>query len=152
MVIQYTNAGHTDMCQGIFWKISKSPYTQLPNYQTFATVEWRLRTHRLAPETADNGRQGFIRVPKVEDEILERIGEDQKLSTRKRSNGIGVSKNVVNRVTKEQLLYLYQKKSLQDLSRFYAALRLAFCRFINGRTERDVHFSQNILFFDEMFH
>lgn len=61
----------------------KFPNRRIPNHQTFAAIERRLReTGSFIPVTANYGRQRTIRTPEVEEEILERIAEDPKLSTR----------------------------------------------------------------------
>lgn len=67
------------------------------NYQTFATVERRLLEKGIfALVIADYGRECIIRTPGVGEEILERVAEDQKLSTKRFGFQVIVSKDVVN--------------------------------------------------------
>ncbi|KAI4465265.1 nuclear hormone receptor [Holotrichia oblita] len=73
---------------------------RIPSHPTFAAVERRLR---FAPGTADYGRQHFMKVPEVEEEILERVEKDPEISTRR----IGMAL--------EQFLYPYHKIAVQDL-------------------------------------
>lgn len=161
MAVVYTNAEYTDMllvfgfCQGngrecVRVYSERFPNRRVPSHPTFAAVERRLReTGRFDHETANNGRQCFVRVPEVEEEILRRVEEDPELSTRRVSREIGVSKDVVNRVIREQLLYPFHKMSVQDLLPQDPQRRLGFCQFINRQRERELDFGKNILFTDE---
>lgn len=161
MAVQYTNAEYTDMllvfgyCQGngrecVRVYSERFPNRRIPSHATFAAVERRLReTGRFAPNTTDYGRQRFVRLPEVEEEILERVGEDPEVSTRRVGREIGVSKDVVHRVLKDQLLYPYHKMPVQDLSQRDPEMRLDFCRFVNRQREGDLNFGNNILFTDE---
>lgn len=161
MAAEYTNGELTDMllvsgyCQGNGRECvriygDRFPNRRLPNHQTFAAVERRLReTGRFAPATADYGRERMVRTPVVEEEILERVTEDAKLSTRRLSLEVGVSKDVVHRVLQEQLLHPYHIQPVQDLLVLDPNLRLGFCGFINEQRAQNVNFCRNILFTDE---
>lgn len=161
MAAQYTNEEMTDMvlvfgfCQGngrecVRVYSERFPNRRLPNHQTFAAITRRLReTGSFAHVTVNCGRERAIRTPEVEEQILERVAEDPKLSTRRLGLEVGVSKNVVNRVLQEQLLHPYHIQSVQDLLPPDLDLRLDFCRFINEQRAQNVNFSRNILFTDE---
>lgn len=105
----------------------------------------------FSPATANYGRERVIRTPEVEEEILERVAEDPKLSTRNLGFEVGVSNNVVNRVLKEQQLYPYHIQSVQELLPVDSDLPLGFCRFINEQRTQNVNFVRNILFTDEAY-
>lgn len=161
MAVQYTNAEYTDMlltlgfCEGnaresVRVYSERFPNRRVPSHPTFAAVERRLReTGSFAPNTVDNGRERFVRIPEVEEDILERVEEDPELSTRRIGRELGVSKDVVHKVLREQLLYPYHKKPVQELLVHDPQIRLGFCRFVNMQRERDPNFVKKVLFTDE---
>lgn len=161
MALPYTNAEMTDMilvygyCQGNGRKSvrvyqERYPNRRVPNHQTFAAVERRLReTGTFAPVMVHCGRNRNIRTVEVEEEILERVEEDPTLSTRQIAMEIAVSKDTVNRVLREQLLHPFHLQKVQQFLPIDLELRLDFCRFINERREHDQNFHRQILFTDE---
>lgn len=161
MALQYTNAEYTDMllvygfCEGnsrecVRVYSERFPNRRIPSHPTFAAIERRIReTGRFAPVTADYGRERFVRVPEVEEEILECVEEDPEISTRRIGRELGVCKDVVHAVIREQLLYPYHKIAVQHLLEHDPEMRLVFCRFVNGQKEADLNFGNTILFTDE---
>lgn len=161
MAETYSNAEMTDMllvygfCQGnardcVRVYSERFPNRRIPNRKTFTTVERRLReTGRFRPVTADYGRNRTVRVPDVEEEILERVTEDPSTSTRRLSLELGISKNSINRVLREQLLHPYHVQQVQDLFPEDADRRLRFCQFINEQRAQNNNFTRHILFTDE---
>lgn len=157
----YSSAEMTDMllvfgyCEGngresVRVYRERYPNRRIPNHQTFAAIERRLReTGSFTPLTANYGRQRAIRTPEVEEQILERIAEDPKLSTRRLGLEVGVSKDVVHRTLKEQQLHSYHIQKVQDLLAPDLDQRLDFCRFITEQRQQDVNFAKHILFTDE---
>ena len=101
--------------------------------------------------TASYERKRVIRTPHVKEQILERIDEDPKLSTKLLGLEIGVSKDVVQRTLKEQQLYPYHIQKVQDLLPPDLDQRLRFCRFITEQIQEKVNFANQILFMDEAF-
>ncbi|KAJ8946721.1 hypothetical protein NQ318_020815 [Aromia moschata] len=92
------------------------PNRRLPNHTTFTAVIRRLReTGRFAARTADYGRNRFLRTADIEEEILTRVEADPELSTRRTGGEMEISKDVVHRTLKEQLLHPYHKTPVQDL-------------------------------------
>ncbi|KAJ8943144.1 hypothetical protein NQ318_022885 [Aromia moschata] len=86
------------------------PNRRLPNHTTFTAVVRRLREiGRFAARTADYGRDRFVRTADVEEEILARVEADPELSTRRIGAEMEISKDVVHRTLKEQLLHPYDK-------------------------------------------
>ncbi|XP_066148942.1 uncharacterized protein [Euwallacea fornicatus] len=140
--------GNSRECVRVY--TDRFPNRRIPSHPTFAAVERRLReTGQFAPSTVDCGRHRFVRVVEVEEEILERFEEDPEISTRRLGREIGLSKDVVHGVLKEELLYPYHKTPVQDLLQHDPNMRLVFCRFFNRQRERDLNFGNNILFTDE---
>ncbi|KAJ8949891.1 hypothetical protein NQ318_010525 [Aromia moschata] len=127
MAAQFSNEEYTDMilvygfCEGNA-RLSVRVYGEwfpnhrLPNHTTFTAVVRRLReTGRFAARTADYGRNRFVRTADVEEEILARVEADPELSTRRIGAKMEISKDVVHRTLKEQLLHPYHKTPVQDL-------------------------------------
>lgn len=161
MAATYSYGEQTDMllvlgfCEGNYRKSvrvyqERFPNRQVPNHKTFARIERRLRENgALKPLTVNCGRSRIIRNPQMEEEILDTLEEHPEESTRGLSRQMGVSKDVVHRVIKEQLLHPYHLQSVQELLPADFELRLTFCRFIQERRAEDIHFHNKILFTDE---
>ncbi|KAJ8942435.1 hypothetical protein NQ318_006238 [Aromia moschata] len=126
MAAQFSNEEYTDMilvygfCEGnarLCVRVygERFPNRRLPNHTTFTAVVRRLReTGRFAARTADYGRNRFVRTADVEEEILARGEADPELSTRRIGAEMEMSKDVVHRTLKEQLLHPYHKTPIQD--------------------------------------
>ncbi|XP_066262388.1 uncharacterized protein [Euwallacea similis] len=139
MAVHYTNAEYTDMilvfgfCQG--------------NGRECKDALGRLAALHLKQQIMDD--RVFVRVPEVEEQILERVEEDPELSTRQIGTELALSKDVVHRVLTEQLLYLYHKTPVQDRLPQDSESRLRFYQFVMFQRETDVNFGRNVLFSDE---
>ena len=161
MAVQYTNEEMTDMllvygyCQGNSLQScrvysERFPNRRTPNHKTFAEVERRLReTGSFAPVSINYGRVRTVRTPEVEEDILDRIEENPKLSSRRLGLEVGASKDTVNRVTREQLLHPFHVQRVHDLLPHDFEARLGFCRFIQEHRNDDRHFTRRIVFTDE---
>lgn len=92
------------------------PNRRLPNYKTMAAIERRLReTGRFAPVAINYGRAHTVRTAEVKEDILNWIEENSELSSRRLGLKLGVCKDIVNRVTREQLLHPFNVQRVQDL-------------------------------------
>src|SRR3978361_470164 len=101
----YTYGEQTDMllvlgyCQGnclAFVRVygERFPNRPLPNHQTFANIERRLREEgSLKPRTGDRGRRPTIMTAEREEQILDEVARDSRGSTRRLGLQFGVSKN-----------------------------------------------------------
>lgn len=126
------------------------PNRRVPNHQTFANIVRRLRENgSLKPRTSDCGRKRTTRTADTEEQILERVEEDSKVSCRRLGLQLAVPKSVVHDVLKEQLLHPYHVKKVQDLLPVDPESRLTFCNFIQNQLEENPNFSRTILFTDE---
>ncbi|KAF2901301.1 hypothetical protein ILUMI_04879 [Ignelater luminosus] len=152
MTARYTYAKQTDMllapdfCEGNLRQSvrvyqERFPNRYVPNYQTFANIERRLRKLGVHGTLIKD----FVRNPDVEEEILERLEEDPGASWRGLSRQIRVSKNVVHKVIKEQLLRPYHIQSVQELLSIDPDACLTFCQII----PKDINFHNKTLFTDE---
>lgn len=157
----YTNAEQVDMllvfgfCQGngresIRVYRERFPNRRVPNHQTFANIERRLRENgSFQSRNADRGRQRTTRTADLEEQILDRVEEDPKISTRRLGLELQVPKSIVHDVLKEQLLHPYHVQQVQDLLPIDPERRLAFCQFIQDQRIQNANFSRKILFTDE---
>ncbi|KAJ8944754.1 hypothetical protein NQ318_011661 [Aromia moschata] len=126
------------------------PNRRLPNHTTFTAVVRRLReTGRFAARTADYGRNRFVRTADGEEEILARVEADPELSTRRIGAEMEISKDVVHRTLKEQLLHPYHKTPVQDLLIQDPGSRMIFCRAVNTQRQLNENLANMILFTDE---
>ncbi|XP_066261268.1 uncharacterized protein [Euwallacea similis] len=126
------------------------PNRRIPNHQTFARIERRLReTGSLAPYMVNCGHPRTIRTSAAEEQILERINGEPSISCRRLCLELNISKSVINRVTKDYLLHPYHLQKVQELLPGDIQLRLDFCSFINDQRTQDMFFHKKILFTDE---
>lgn len=126
------------------------PNRRVPNHQTFANIERRLREHgRFEPRNADRGRERTTRIAEVEEEILDRIEGNPKLSVRPLGLELAVPKSTVHEVIREQLLHPYHVQTVQELLPIDPERRLDFCHFIQNQRNQDPNFHRKILFTDE---
>lgn len=128
----------------------KFPNRRVPNHQTFGNIVRRLRvTGSFKPKHTDRGRQRTRRTVELEERVLERVTEDLKISTRRLGNELEVSKDVVHRVIREQLLFPYHLQKVQELLPVDMEMRMTFCQLIQNRRIQDRYFGKKILFTDE---
>ena len=126
------------------------PNRIVPNHQTFANIVRRLRENgSLKPRTFDRGRQRTTRTVDMEEQILDRVEENPKVSTRHLGLQLTVPKSIVNEVIKEQLIHPYHIQKIQDLLPTDPESRLIFCNFIENQRAETPNFHKRILFTDE---
>lgn len=122
----------------------------VPNHQTFANIVRRLRENgSFKKRSFDSGRQRTTRTVETEEQILNRVEDDPKASTRHLGLQVAVPKSIVHDVLKEQLLYPYHVQKVQDLLPIDPESRLTFCHFIQNQVAENPNFNRNILFTDE---
>lgn len=126
------------------------PNRRVPNHQTFANIVRRLRENgSLKPRTFDCGRQRTTRTIDNEEQILDRVEENPKTSTRHIGLELAIPKSVVNEVINEQLLHPYHIQKIQELLPIDPESRLTFCNFIQNQIAETPDFHRKILFTDE---
>lgn len=122
------------------------PNRIVPNRQTFANVERRLReTGTFKTRNNRTGRPNLI-TPQEEEDILDTIEEEPEISTRRLSRQIGISKSSINRITRRQQLHPYHIQGVQELLPPDLDARVIFCHFI---LNRGIDFHKKIIFTDE---
>jgi len=126
------------------------PQRRCPSKNTFSSVHRRLReTGSFLPNTVNRGRNRNIRTPAIEEQVIRRVTENPRLSTRQIALEMqNVSSSTVWKILNEDLLYPYHIQRVQALlpadypSRvIFAQWYLQQCTFPN--------FEVSILFTDE---
>lgn len=160
MAVPYSNAEQTDMIlvlgycdmncrESVRVYRERFPNRRLPNRQTFANIERRLRENgQFAPINVNRGRPP-VRNVDIENRVLDCVEENPGTSTRNISRQLVVPKSTVNRVLRRQLLHPYHIQKVQDILPFDPEARLSFCHIIRQLRHNDVNFHQKILFTDE---
>lgn len=125
------------------------PDRQQPYHSTFAAVYLRLgETGTLFPSTRDRGVQRQVRIPDLEENIIQRVEENPGVSTRQLGAILNVGHMTVWRVLHEQLLYPYHLQRVQALGPADFPVRLQFCRWLYQEINNPF-FLQSVLFTDE---
>lgn len=157
----YTYAEQVDMlliygrCEGngrasVRAYTAKFPNRRVPNHQTFASIERRLRENgSLKPRNGDRGRIRTVRTAAAEEMILNRVEENPTISTRRIEHELQIPKSTVHCVLKEHLLQPFHVQKVHELLDVDTATRLTFCRLIQNYRNRNIHFCKKILFTDE---
>lgn len=78
-------------------------------------------------KSTDRGRQRTTKIADLEENILARVEEDPKVSTRRLALNLAVPKSIVHDVLREQFLHPYHLQKVQDLLQIDLEKRLAFC-------------------------
>lgn len=100
------------------------------------------------PATADWGRERYVRIPDIEERVLDMIAQDPGTSTRQVASTVGVSHQSVWRVFRHNLLYPYHVQRVQALSPADYHPREMFCEWYLQRCIEPT-FQQRVFFTDE---
>lgn len=126
------------------------PDRQQPDRKTFAAVFRRLaETGSLLPNVDGKGKQREIRTPELEENVLQRVGEEPNVSTRQLGKTLRVGHATVWRILKEQLLHPYHLQRVQALGPADFPARLAFCNWFLQKHIRSPAFVSSVIFTDE---
>lgn len=141
---------HGNSCASVRRYAEKFPGRRIPHRRTFDAVDRRFREKGTFLEhTIEHGRPRNVSTPEVEEEILEIIHENPDTSIRRVSLQIDVSKKVVHRTLKEQLLKPYHLQRVHEILPGDTLPRLQFCRWFRNIHNDDNNFISRILFTDE---
>ncbi|XP_022917996.2 uncharacterized protein [Onthophagus taurus] len=126
----------------------KYPNRRQPNHKLFKNWYDRLgETGSFRPKR-NTGRPKKISVDE-EDEVLVRVSNNPKVSSRRLSAATGLSKSSILRILKKERLYPYHFVPVHALLPTDLRVRLEFVNFIKNRQNFDPSFIANILFTDE---
>lgn len=103
----------------------------------------------ILPKRGGEGGRRRTRTVELEEEMLNRIDQDPKMSVRQISTEMNISKSVVHRVLKEQLLHPFhcQKIHAMDLKDYPA--RVQFAEWFLEKQRIEAQFVGKVLFTDE---
>lgn len=139
--------GNSNLARRLY--AEKFPNRRCPAKGTFAAIHQRLReTGSFKRNTSDCGVPRSIRRPAFEEDVLDRIAENSKTSTRKVALEVGASHSTVWRVLHEQLLYPYHVQRVQGLSEADFQPRMLFCNWFLQQCINP-NFQSVVLFTDE---
>lgn len=158
---KYTNADYTDMHfiygqangnaeEAVRRYQANFPNRRQPSAGTFVRLHQRLRdTGMIQPKFSDCGRQRTRQTIDAEEAILHQVEENPAASTRGISRATAVSRHVVWRTLRENLLHPYHIQRVQFLEETDFPRRMQFCQWLLRRHGEDLEFASNILFTDE---
>ena len=141
--------GNINECVRIY--AERYPGRRHPNNGVIRRADQRLReTGSFANnQGADRGRQRYVRVPNLEEMIIDAIEEEPGASTRGIAREFNVSSSLVHRVLKEDGLNPYHKTRVQALNPADYPLRAEFCEWLLRVSIDNSNFISNIMWTDE---
>lgn len=122
------------------------PTRRIPSAPTFASVFARLRTHGIRQPPNERAVVGR---PDMEEEIIEMIASDPRLSTRNIARRLGISHWSVWQVLRREGLRPFHFRRVQNLIEPDYAARFVFCAWLNRKVRHDANFVRRILWTDE---
>lgn len=130
--------------------IERYPNRLIPDPRTFTNIHRRLmETGSFHNKNVDAGRPRAVRTPQIEEAVLNELNEHPETSTRKVSEILNVSHQVVWRILHDALLYPYHIQRVQALLPRDFPLRINFCTWYRNRLAANPRFDCVILFTDE---
>lgn len=128
----------------------KFPNRNVPNYKTFLCTERRLREQgTLKGNNNERGRHRNVRNVLNEENILNLVEVNPRVSTRRLAAQTDMSYATVWRIIREQQLYPYHYRQVQDILPTDKPLRIQLCQLLLDRQAHDRMFLSNIIFSDE---
>lgn len=124
------------------------PNRMVPNRRIFQRLFTQLGETGSFYVKNRGGRPKTIPVEQ-EDEILVRVAENPRISTRRLQNITNVGKSTISRILRREKLYPYHFTPVQNLLPNDSAARLEFSQFLLGKQNDDNMFLNKILFTDE---
>lgn len=122
------------------------PNRPTPNSRTFVRIHLRIAEHGIRKPANERLR---LVSPEEEEDILRLITQDPRLSVKRISNMLNLSKWSVWRVLKREGLHPYHFRRVQDILEPDYAIRAVFCSWINRKTRQEENFLKRILWTDE---
>lgn len=140
--------GNTYEAQRIYAELF--PLRNLPCPRTFQRVHDRLRaTGNVNPQRTDVGRPRTRRTVRLEEEVLERVENNPRISTRQMSDELQVDHVTIWRILNTDLLYPYHLQRVQGLLERDFEPRVQYCQWLLRKIDEDRSFLKRILFTDE---
>ena len=90
------------------------PRQQLPNHQTFVSVDRRMRQYGIHP--GPHSGRPLAHAVHIEEHVLDLVHRDPVISTRQISAALGLPQSTVWRLIRRQQLYPFHLQKVQDLT------------------------------------
>lgn len=123
------------------------PRRQLPNHQTFVSVDRRMRQYGIRP--GPHSGRPLAHAVHIEEHVLDLVHRDPAISTRQISAALGLPQSTVWRLIRRQQLYPFHLQKVQDLTPADYPRRQQFCQWLRQCQANDPMFIRRILFTDE---
>ena len=128
-------------------RYSEIPRQQLPNHQTFVSVDRRMRQYGIRP--GPHSGRPLAHAVHIEEHVLDLVYRGPAISTRQISATLGFPQSTVWRLIRRQQLYPFHLKKVQDLTPADYPRRQQFCQWLRQCQANDPMFIWRILFTDE---
>lgn len=125
------------------------PNMRHPDAKVIDAAVRRLRESGNVMPVNVGGRPRTVRVPAMEDEVLRRVQENPRTSTRCIGEEMGVSHVLVHKVLKAERMHPYHFTRVQKLLPRDYAPRLSFSRKLLNRIVVEPNFLRRVLWTDE---
>lgn len=125
------------------------PNSRTPNHQTFRNIFQRLSESGTFSKRLRIGRPMAIRTPEIEEAVLNAIEDEPSTSVRKISANLGVNRDLVWTILKDQQLYPYHIQRVQALLPQDYPPRVMFCQWMLQKIAQNPQFIADVLFTDE---
>lgn len=130
--------------------MERYPNRMIPDHRIFSNIHRRLgETGTFKKNTNDAGKPRTVRTPQIEEIVLNEIDRHPRTSTRRISEHLNISHQVVWRILRASLLYPYHIQRVQALLPRDFPLRIDFCQWYLNMLAVDRNFDCKILFTDE---
>lgn len=122
-----------------------------PSEQSFVRAVQNLRDRgRFSAFVGDRGRAQGREFVALEEQILDEVEANPRISTRRLTAQLGQMSNFVTwRTIHENSLYPYHLQKVQALQDGDYALRLEFCHWYIQKNQEDADWSHSVLYTDE---
>lgn len=126
------------------------PQRELPCANTFTAVHVRLReTGKFEVSMADTGREKSVRTVALEEDVIQRVDDNPRTSTRTVGNELNISKSSVWRILHEEKLHPFHLQKVHALEPGDHPRRVACARWFLRMEADNPDFFKEILFTDE---
>ena len=111
------------------------PDRRIPSQSVFTRIHQTLRDTGSLPSVSVLSEREVVRTINTRQNILQMVQRSPRLSTRRMSSHIGISRMQVWRTLHEEYLYPYQDQRVQYLEPGDHAQRMDFCHWIKAHPE-----------------
>lgn len=125
------------------------PNVRFPDRQTVRNMDRKFQTHGTVSDAPRSGRPRDARTLDNQYAVAQSVVEDPRLSTRRASLQLGLSRRTYQRILKDLGIHVYRPQLVQELSEDDYDRRLEFAEWFNGCADEDPRFYRQFLWSDE---